>query len=380
MPCNTGFKLMRTFQIFTLFALVPASALRDCDKRRIRWALQRAPDEVWDHLRPDLRTLPLDDVQPPDIEALEPDYVESFLSSLGKKGIESAAINITELVHMKPFASFIQEPQNVPIADLDATALILTIPKDAKKRRQMRALHTKYYAPLSNVFKIGMFFPVGAFTTKGEDLTEELLQEAEEYGDLLILNFTESWTTLSTKVMSAFFYFKSQASRPEQVLIKLDDDVVVNWPAMQMDLAQRGPHDGRNLVPALSSTPIWIGQFMHDSKRLKTWRSKYLEIFHGEGLFPSYTNGPLFLMNKPTVDILVERRLREFPIPMRNDDAMLGDLAFQTPITRLENDYLVRSDIEENTCDWWWQARRFRLLKTVDFCLQRFVEMAKLDE
>eukprot|EP01053_Blabericola_migrator_P008697 Blabericola_migrator_1__8696@NODE_457_length_8311_cov_49_879791_g358_i0_p2_GENE_NODE_457_length_8311_cov_49_879791_g358_i0NODE_457_length_8311_cov_49_879791_g358_i0_p2_ORF_typecomplete_len357_score48_62Galactosyl_T/PF01762_21/4_6e27Fringe/PF02434_16/7_3e05_NODE_457_length_8311_cov_49_879791_g358_i071298199 len=307
--------------------------------RSISWAattlVRDAPEDVWGHLN-DFGRLSFNTTRSPHIQILKSDYADHILTSLTTADLASCGVNLTELVHMTLFADILREP---PLHQANATVFVLTTPRVADNRRVLRKLHQDVSA--KSDFKLAFRYLLG-YKDHDTDYTSDLLSEFDEFQDLLILNMTDSWTSLSTKVMTAFYYFATRFKDPNSVMIKMDDDVVVNWPKVQNDLLT-------NSFDIESRSHWWVGEPPSYVKVIKEWESRYLELFRKPGVYNPYANGPFYLMNQATARRLAEQRVRKYPIPTRNDDALLGDLAvgLNIPFTEL------REGMTEG-CGWWY--------------------------
>lgn len=189
----------------------------------------------------------------------------------------------------------------------------------------------------------------------------ELMQEVERYKDLLIVEMEDTYASLAQKSVAMLEWFVWHCDKGN-LLLKLDMDVVVNWPTFTpvLDSLNTLPHD----------RAIWMGRV---ATRMVVARDENARNFETgiEGRFyPPYCGGPAYLMNKKVALRVIEERSRR-PRYFRNEDAMMGILLNNTEIKPLHtpkmlifmrHPYLKNAcgDIEETLlacdCDKWWTA------------------------
>ncbi|KHJ91559.1 N-acetyllactosaminide 3-alpha-galactosyltransferase [Oesophagostomum dentatum] len=98
--------------------------------------------------------------------------------------------------------------------------LVLSKISNSKERNIWRRL----YGSSRNKQKFGYTTIFSTGTSSESDLTNQLITEAEKYGDILQADFDDSYRTLTLKMMSAIRYI-SIAAREVKAVLKVDDDI-----------------------------------------------------------------------------------------------------------------------------------------------------------
>eukprot|EP01053_Blabericola_migrator_P000005 Blabericola_migrator_1__4@NODE_1001_length_5735_cov_490_698659_g689_i0_p2_GENE_NODE_1001_length_5735_cov_490_698659_g689_i0NODE_1001_length_5735_cov_490_698659_g689_i0_p2_ORF_typecomplete_len386_score31_57Galactosyl_T/PF01762_21/9_3e27Fringe/PF02434_16/0_14Fringe/PF02434_16/1_8e03_NODE_1001_length_5735_cov_490_698659_g689_i0831240 len=319
-------------------------------------SLRELRSGVWSHLVPIDRSTPLNASQPPLIRPVRQDYVEHIIDTIGKARLMTAQVNMTELLDMPLFARFLVEPSPKHFATVNATVFLMTIPTQREERNKIRAMHRSLSAPYNHLFRVSFIFTVG-IEHNGVDLSGELLEEAAEYQDLLVLDYLDTWTVYTTKVLSSIYYFTTHVTSPHTLFLKIDDDVVVNWARLQLDLTA-----GQSLPPK----PFWYGEVLPKSKNQNPWKHKHYELLY-EGPFPPYADGPLSMMDQETARLIVRRRVFHYPLPFKNDDALIGLLVNNTDVAVTDVSPVLRT--WATTCKWWWVPRNRGTIRLAERCL-----------
>ncbi|XP_070534907.1 uncharacterized protein [Ptychodera flava] len=117
-------------------------------------------------------------------------------------------------------------------------------------------------------------------------INDQVHSEAERYGDIIILNFPDSYDILTRKTIMAFKWASFYCSQARHVL-KADDDVFINT---------------MNLLTYLENAPIqdfYLGYTWFNMKPMRSKKNVNYTPYSvwPEKLFPPYNAGPAYLMS-----------------------------------------------------------------------------------
>eukprot|EP01053_Blabericola_migrator_P011906 Blabericola_migrator_1__11905@NODE_726_length_6713_cov_131_507824_g522_i0_p2_GENE_NODE_726_length_6713_cov_131_507824_g522_i0NODE_726_length_6713_cov_131_507824_g522_i0_p2_ORF_typecomplete_len411_score32_48Galactosyl_T/PF01762_21/6_4e31_NODE_726_length_6713_cov_131_507824_g522_i052396471 len=281
-----------------------------------------------------------------------------------------------------PLTPIIYNPQHPCTADKNGNvpkviAAILTIPHEAKARKWVR----EEIALITNG-RVRPVFPLGRppEASIDDDNTfpkTALLHEAQEYDDLILGDFMESYTELPRKTILAFEWFVQTCADTVNWLMKEDLDVVMNWFAILKGiekLEKEGivpdllPNSEKNIEETVyfpDKDPIWLGArwqgmpVIHDRKH-----RNYEDVPFD--WFPPYVSGPAYLLNSMVARLIVQERAKHVRY-YRNEDAMIG-IILQDKVAPLDNPFTIvfpgsgwreracgkpTASISECGCDWW---------------------------
>eukprot|EP01057_Protomagalhaensia_wolfi_P000908 Protomagalhaensia_wolfi_Nauph_80__907@NODE_1522_length_1490_cov_14_995176_g1181_i0_p1_GENE_NODE_1522_length_1490_cov_14_995176_g1181_i0NODE_1522_length_1490_cov_14_995176_g1181_i0_p1_ORF_typecomplete_len360_score62_15Galactosyl_T/PF01762_21/9_1e30Fringe/PF02434_16/0_013Trp_leader1/PF08055_11/0_1_NODE_1522_length_1490_cov_14_995176_g1181_i0691148 len=231
------------------------------------------------------------------------------------------------ILEAKPFAPrvLINPPITRPLV-----VLALTKSKEFQDRQRVRAERRPD--------AVQVVFPVGMVA---DDLahTEALEAESETYGDLLLLDFEDRWETLARKTLGSLKWFYEETAFNDSLVFKVDDDVVVNWPALsgyiQDELLPTGweLEEEKSLDRLLvQKDPLYLGYRCRGASINKDPHDRYFEPQLEQGVFPDFVNGPLIMMNRLTVGAVLKELSKERKY-IRNDDAFIGILAARANVS-----------------------------------------------
>ena len=150
--------------------------------------------------------------------------------------------------------------------------------------------------------------------------------ESAVYGDILRLNYTETYSLLAFKTMSSLWL---ASTMDVQFIVKVDDDVYLHVPKMiwwlktsslPENLYAGCVQGGVKLKVVRDPTHKWFvsEQFLNDS-----W-------------FPPYCNGPFYILSKSALLELLKVSLNEGLTPFPLEDAYIGILAKRVGIAPLQ--------------------------------------------
>ncbi|KAL1470275.1 hypothetical protein MTO96_040532 [Rhipicephalus appendiculatus] len=169
-----------------------------------------------------------------------------------------------------------------------------TAPKNADKRRILR--RTIGDPKIASEMNSAIAFLVG----EAPDLNdhEAVLGEALREGDIVLLNFTDTYKNLTYKFLHGAKWVSDNCLlEPTAAVVKLDDDVVVNLFALSAYL-----HSG---VMALTGIhcQVWTGAAPFRTRKSKWYVSRK---DYGSKVYPPYCAGAAFIMQPSVLFALYE--------------------------------------------------------------------------
>ena len=147
------------------------------------------------------------------------------------------------------------------------------------------------------------------------EVESAVLNESAVYGDILRLNYTESYSLLAFKTMSSLWL---ASVMDVQFIVKVDDDVYLHVPKMIWWLKT-------------SSLPekLYAGAVVYEGKIFRDPKHKWFvsEQFLNDSFFPPYCNGPFYILSKSALLGLLKVSSNESLTPFPLEDAYIGILA-----------------------------------------------------
>ena len=176
----------------------------------------------------------------------------------------------------------------------------------------------------SNKLVIHYWFVCG-HDTKVE-VESAVRNESAVYGDILRLEYTETYSLLAFKTMSSLWL---ASTMDVQFIVKVDDDVYLHVPKMIWWLKT-------------SSLPekLYAGAVQGGVKlkvvRDPTHKWFVSEQFLNDSWFPPYCNGPFYILSKSALLELLKVSSNEGLTPFPLEDAYIGILAKRVGIAPLQ--------------------------------------------
>ena len=148
--------------------------------------------------------------------------------------------------------------------------------------------------------------------------------ESAVYGDILRLEYTETYSLLAFKTMSSLWL---ASTMDVQFIVKVDDDVYLHVPKMIWWLKT-------------SSLPenLYAGCVQYGAKVIRNPTHKWFvsEQFLNDSWFPPYCGGPFYILSKSALLELLKVSLNEGLTPFPLEDAYIGILAKRVGIAPLQ--------------------------------------------
>lgn len=159
--------------------------------------------------------------------------------------------------------------------------------------------------------KIKTFFILGTQYNNSEFIQLSIDEESKKHHDILQFDFLDTYYNLSNKMLSAIKWKRKNCPNIQYIL-KVDDDVFVNVPA---------------LVNIFHRPIDFKGFYCSVSPRSKVQRKgKYAVTYeeYANEYYPPYCTGPAYLLSNEWLDVLYEESLYSKPYPL--DDVFFTGL------------------------------------------------------
>ena len=166
----------------------------------------------------------------------------------------------------------------------------------------------------ANDLVIHYWFVCGHYYDNESDIEGAVKNESNVYGDILRLEYTESYILLVHKTLSSLRFASKMDVR---FVLKIDDDVYLHFPRMIWWLRTASLPD-----------KLYGGYLLPKTKAIRDPLHKWhvSEQHYNETYFPPYCNGPFYFMSKAVVLKVLEASFTEgssFPL----EDVFIGILA-----------------------------------------------------
>ena len=166
----------------------------------------------------------------------------------------------------------------------------------------------------ANDLVIHYWFVCGHYYDDESDIEGAVKNESNVYGDILRLEYTESYILLVHKTLSSLRFASKMDVR---FVLKIDDDVYLHFPRMIWWLRTASLPD-----------ELYGGYLLPKTKVIRDPLHKWhvSEQHYNETYFPPYCNGPFYFMSKAVVLEVLEASFTEgssFPL----EDVFIGILA-----------------------------------------------------
>ena len=156
--------------------------------------------------------------------------------------------------------------------------------------------------------------------TPMQNLSESLLKEDGEFGDLVRANYIENYYNQTYKIQMGFEWAIRYCKF--SFLLKVDDDVFVDGIAVISYLSE----------PSTPKKELYVGNLIKRAKPVRKedakWSTSYDE--YGETFYPDYCSGFGFILSYDVVALFVE--MFDFLPFFKIDDAYVGMLANENGI------------------------------------------------
>ena len=167
----------------------------------------------------------------------------------------------------------------------------------------------------SNNLVIQYWFVCGHYYDKENKVEAALENEIQVYGDILRLEYTETYSLLVYKTLSSLRF---ASTMDVKFVVKVDDDVYLHVPRMIWWLKT-------------TSLPekLYAGHLLNHSRVIRKTNHKYHVSRHifNETFFPPYCNGPFYILSKNVLPELLEASSSDNASSFPLEDAYLGILA-----------------------------------------------------
>ena len=167
----------------------------------------------------------------------------------------------------------------------------------------------------SNNLVIQYWFVCGHYYDKENNVEAAVENETQVYGDILRLEYTETYSLLVYKTLSSLRFASTMDMK---FVVKVDDDVYLHVPRMIWWLKT-------------ASLPgkLYAGHLLDRSIVIRETNHKYYVSEHifDEKFFPPYCNGPFYILSKIVLPELLEASSSDNASSFPLEDAYVGILA-----------------------------------------------------
>ena len=177
----------------------------------------------------------------------------------------------------------------------------------------MNQTHWGEYTRRRNI-SFGMLFIVGSSNNKTQ--MNEIRRESKQFGDILILDLSENFYSLSYKVMVGFQWV-FQNCHGYHYLFKGDDDIFVNFHVL-MNLLYK---------PTTPKTHLYIGNMVASPEVFRNGRYGVSREEYQRDNYPCYNSGGGFVLSSDVIEKMIPHF--DWISPLKIDDAYMGGLVLK---------------------------------------------------
>lgn len=186
--------------------------------------------------------------------------------------------------------------------------------------------------------KIAVIFCIGKSPEKEDMTNQRVRKESDEYGDILLEDFVDSYDNLTIKSTLMLKYFHNN-DIGTKVIFKVDDDVFVNPTELLRQVRYWSySTDGFHKVMfghAFNAPPIRLTTIFAPQKKWIMPRWMYPQDF-----YPTYLSGSGYIIPSSEITCLYEAAL-ETPLVYLEDVFVTGILAETCGIRRQHNEFFL---------------------------------------
>lgn len=189
------------------------------------------------------------------------------------------------------------------------TALFVVL--SARKNFDNRNLIRQTYGSIksaNNVSILATVFMLGNWDDGGVEETDchRLQAEIDQFGDIVVGDFIDSYRNLTLKTIMAYEWLTSYC-REAELVVKTDDDVVVNVFQLTKVLDSWSPAD-------ISSLKIWCRVHRYESEVNDTSTAFYPSpLDFPDGKYPDFCSGLGYVTTIGVIDRIVDEISKSFP-------------------------------------------------------------------
>lgn len=190
------------------------------------------------------------------------------------------------------------------------TAVIIVL--SARSHFDNRSLVRQTYGSIksaNNVTILAIVFMLGYFDEPGipsVDTNNKLQAEINTFGDIIIGDFIDSYRNLTRKTIMAYEWISSHC-RSADIVVKTDDDVVVNIFQLTKELNKWSPGD------VLSSSNIWCRIHVGEETVNRTDSRFYASpVDFPTGTFPDHCGGFGYITTIRVIDRILDEISKSF--------------------------------------------------------------------
>lgn len=225
-----------------------------------------------------------------------------------KEIVPGKYLSSTDSVDKTEFENFVLHPKESNCKDIKT---LITI-KSATDHFEHRMAIRESWGSLKSL-RIKLLFLLGQ--SASTDVNEAIEKEFEDFDDIVQGSYIDSYNNLTLKALNGMEYRKKFCNEPEYILA-IDDDTYVSVEDFKSHLEKFKPNS--NFIECSERTVV----------NGKVWRQGRWavepSVYEAEK-YPTYCNGPCYLMPKETADILYEST-KNTPHDLQADDALISGI------------------------------------------------------
>lgn len=230
-----------------------------------------------------------------------------------------------------------QRPPECP-GDLLVVILVTSAPWHSEQRDAIRSTWARRQEGTNYPWQA--VFLVGQPTEQG--IYPHIAQEQQDYGDVLLGNYVDSYRNLTLKVMHGLWW--AAESCGSRFVLKTDDDCFVNTEHLPRYLTEFNK----------DQTEVYVGSVFRVGRRqvIRDQRSKWYvskEDFR-EQEYPPYASGIGYVLSLDVVQRLVDTAMDVPPVPM--EDTYVGILAREAGISVRDSGRFAKQNVNWRVCNY----------------------------
>lgn len=198
--------------------------------------------------------------------------------------------------------------------------VVLSARKNFLNRKLVRQTYGSIRS-VNNIHILTVVFMLGNSDVHGEELAtfDQLNAEIEQYGDIVMGDFVDTYKNLTRKSIMAYEWLTSFC-RQAEIVVKTDDDVLINIFKLTEELSGWSTSD-------IKSSNIWCCVHFNESIMLNARSQFYASLDEfPNAVFPTHCAGVGYIAPMITIDLISNEISRSFlgPVCTHEDVFMTG--------------------------------------------------------
>lgn len=181
--------------------------------------------------------------------------------------------------------------------------LLIAVCSDVRRVELREAIRRTWASNLSNQReRSSIVFVLGRPQKENKDLARRVTKEAEKYGDIILLDIDDKYSSLTLKTMAMLYWVQRHCSNTKYIL-KSDDDVFINVPNLLKEL---------KVIDASGTLRFMLGNVIDGAHPSMDRKDKwYMPVgqFKGKS-YPTYLSGSAYVLPYSLLEpIILESQL-----------------------------------------------------------------------